>query len=189
MPPVVTESPTSPIVPDDDSRVRENKPAPPTGSAPAPSGTDQHKISYWLNKTDSSNCLTIQPAGSASVSAKCSLDGATLADWVTQDLPKANASLTATIRIETQNSLTKQNFTTASDNTGEHNWRWRCVKTKDAIKQLTVHTVCYEDGNSVAKVFETSDLFVRFVGPETVELTGVKCSSGNDIDMVTCTPK
>jgi hypothetical protein len=189
LPPVAQEPAAPPIVPGDDSKVRENPPQTGGGGAPAAGPSGQNKVSYWLNRTENNNCLTIQPQGSASVSAKCSLEGATLEDWIAQDLTNAGVKLSATIRIETKNATTKQNFVSASDNTGEQNWRWRCVKTKDVTKQISVHTICYEDGNALNKVFESSDLFVRFTGPETVELTGVKCTAGNDIDMVTCTAK
>lgn len=198
IPPVPAEPAAKPPQTDDGSRVKElpnggggGGGGDGGGGAPVvpPAASAKSQVSYWLNKTDSNNCLTIQPQGAASISAKCSLDGATLGDWIAQDLTPANPSQGATIRIETANRVTKQNFTTASDNPADNAWRWRCVKTKDSAKQLTVHTVCYEDGNSTNKVFESSDLFVRFVGPETVDLGAVKCTAANDIDMPTCMPK
>lgn len=188
IPPVPAPSAKPPLT-DDGSRVKEMPAG--GGGVPVvpPAASAKSQVSYWLNKTDSNNCLTIQPQGAASISAKCSLDGATLGDWTAQDLPVSSPSQGATIRIETANRVTKQNLTTASDNPAENAWRWRCVKTKDSAKQLTVHTVCYEDGNSTNKVFESSDLFVRFVGPETVDLGAVKCTAANDLDMPTCMPK
>ncbi|MFZ9519504.1 MAG: hypothetical protein ACO3A4_03410 [Silvanigrellaceae bacterium] len=148
------------------------------------------KIKYWLNKTDNNNCLTIQPVGSASISAKCSAEVGVMTDWVTQEVAAGQGGvLKATIKIDTTEKATSKAIATASDNPGENAWRWRCVKSTDKVTQETVHTVCYEDGNSTAKTFESSDLFVQFVGAKGVELTGVQCSPGVDIDKPTCTPK
>jgi hypothetical protein len=194
------ESPQATQTPMDDVRGREiSAPATgttvpaPTGTTPATapaSGTTPYKINYWLSKTDNSNCLTIQPVGAASISPKCSLDGAQLGVWLSQEVPAtATGSLSATIKVETSDKLTAKKFVSASDNVGEYAWRWRCVKTKDQKAQITVHTVCYEDGNAVNKVYDSSDLFVQFIGPEKVELTGVQCVPGADVDMTKCMPK
>lgn len=148
------------------------------------------KIKYWLNKTDNNNCLTIQPVGSASISAKCTAEIGDTKDWVVQDVAAGEGgTLKATIKIDTTEKATAKMISTASDNTGDNAWRWRCVKSSDSITKVTVHTVCYEDGNSAAKTFDSSDLFVRFVGAGSVDLSGVQCASGADVDMVKCTPK
>lgn len=149
------------------------------------------KVKYWLNKTDNNNCLTIQPVGSASISSKCVSEGATLADWVSQDVPApASGAFKATIKIDTTDKPSAKTFSSASDNVGDNGWRWRCVKTQDKITKVSVHTVCYEDGNAVNKTYESSDLFVQIVGPESVDLGGgVQCTAATDIDQVKCAPK
>ncbi|MEN9824712.1 MAG: hypothetical protein RI953_457 [Pseudomonadota bacterium] len=148
------------------------------------------KIKYWLNKTDNNNCLTIQPVGSASISAKCSAEVVEMKDWVSQEVASgAGGTLKATIKIDTTEKTTARTFASASDNTGENAWRWRCVKSPDPYTKEIVHTVCYEDGNSAAKTFESADLFVQFAGASSVDLFGVQCASGADIDKVKCTPK
>lgn len=149
------------------------------------------KVKYWLNKTDNNNCLTIQPVGGASISSKCVSEGATVADWVSQDVPApASGAFKATIKIDTTDKPSAKTFSSASDNVGENGWRWRCVKTQDKISKVNVHTVCYEDGNAVNKTYESSDLFVQIVGPESVDLGGgVQCTTATDIDQVKCAPK
>lgn len=148
------------------------------------------KIKYWINKTGNDNCLTIQPVGAASISSKCVSEGAKIADYVTTDLPAtADGVLKATIKIDTTENPVARKFSSASDNVGENGWRWRCVKTEDPVSKMVRHTVCYEDGNAINKAFASSDIFVEFEGPSSVQLTGVQCASGADVDKVTCTPK
>ncbi|NBW81900.1 hypothetical protein EBR21_09110 [bacterium] len=153
-------------------------------------GAGKIKIKYWLNRTDNSNCLTIQPVGSASISAKCSAEIGETKDWISQEVAAGQGgTLKATIKIDTTEKTTAKTFSSTSENTGDNDWRWRCVKSTDPVSKLTTHTVCYEDGNSAAKSFESSDLFVQFVGASSVDLVGVQCASGADVDMVKCTPK
>lgn len=194
---------TSGVIPRATEPAREsNLPVtdPPRGDDPAGRGDDRprqptttvgtFKIKYWINKTDNDNCLTIQPVGAASISSKCVSEGAKIADYVSQDVPAtADGVLKATIKIDTTESPVARKFSSASDNVGDNGWRWRCVKTEDPLTKMVRHTVCYEDGNASNKIFASSDIFVEFEGPSSVELTGVRCASGADIDKVTCTPK
>lgn len=176
----VTEPPRG----DDQSGRGDDRPRQP------PTTAGSFKIKYWINKTDNDNCLTIQPVGAASISSKCVSEGATIADYVTQEMPAtADGTLKATIKIDTTESPVARKFSSASDNVGDNGWRWRCVKTEDSVSKIVRHTVCYEDGNATNKVFASSDIFVEFEGPSSVELTGVQCASGTDVDKVTCTPK
>lgn len=147
------------------------------------------KIKYWLNKTENNNCLTIQPSGSALISAKCTADGAVTNTWVTQEAAVANSPFKLSIQVETTPKGSANKVVSATDNLGENGWRWRCVKTQDKVTKVTMHTICYEDGNALAKTFDSSDLFVQLVGPESVEMAGVQCGSGADIDLARCTPK
>ncbi|MEY3901527.1 MAG: hypothetical protein RL189_833 [Pseudomonadota bacterium] len=175
---------TQPPRGDDQSGRGDDRP----GQPPTTAGS--FKIKYWINKTDNDNCLTIQPVGAASISSKCVSEGAKIADYVTQEMPAtADGTLKATIKIDTTESPVARKFSSASDNVGDNGWRWRCVKTEDSVSKIVRHTVCYEDGNATNKVFASSDIFVEFEGPSSVELTGVQCASGTDVDKVTCTPK
>lgn len=168
----------------DDTTPRVTTTAPPVNLVPI-------KIKYVINRTDNNNCLTIQPVGAASISPKCSADGGASLDWVSQDVANpGTGAFKATIKIDTTEKNTERKFSSASDNTGDNGWRWRCVKWQEKVSKLPVHTVCYEDGNALNKSFDSSDLFVDIVGAESVDLGGgVQCEAGTDIERPTCTRK
>lgn len=182
------ESETSPT--GDDSR-GERSPgrAIPVVPAPAP-GAGAVKVSYWLNTTDNSNCLTVQVAGSASaITAPCTGGGRTSPQWIEQTFPSSGVSaFKAVLKVETTDR-TQAKAITSSDNLGDAAWRWRCVTSQDSVSKTFIHTACYEDGNILEKSFESSDLFVQISGPEGVDLGGIQCAKGTSVDLVRCVAK
>lgn len=158
----------------------------PVVPAPAP-GAGEVKVSYWLNTTDNSNCLTVQVAGSATaITAPCTGGGRTSPQWIEQAFPSSAASaFKAVLKVETTDK-TQAKATTSSDNLGGAAWRWRCVTSQDPVSKAFIHTACYEDGNTLDKSFESSDLFVQISGPENVDLGGIQCAKGTSVDLVRC---
>ncbi len=201
----VNPSPAKSPIPDADKGDRlESEPSPtgddirgdrspgraiPVNPAPAP-GAGEVKVSYWLNTTDNSNCLSVQVAGSATaITAPCTGGGRTSPQWVEQAFPSSGASaFKAVLKVETTDK-TQAKATASSDNLGDASWRWRCVTSQDPVSKAFIHTACYEDGNTLNKSFESSDLFVQISGPENVDLGGIQCTKATSVDLVRCAAK
>lgn len=146
------------------------------------------KVSYWLNKTANDNCLTIQPAGTEVITSKCVSEGASTATWVSKSFSAPDNPLKVLLKVDTKEKASEKSFSSQSDNLGDQSWRWRCVKAKDKATQKTITTVCYEDGNALNKKFESSDVFVQFIGPEKIDLGAITCVAGDNIETTTCLP-
>ncbi|MEN9528276.1 MAG: hypothetical protein RI932_149 [Pseudomonadota bacterium] len=144
----------------------------PVGAPPA----EKVKVSYWLNPTANSNCLTLQVQGAASpISAPCTGVTRPSEVWVDNLFPSTGSSaFKLSAKVETtEKSNTK--FESTTDNPGSQAWRWRCFSAQGADASKNVHMLCYEDGNALAKTFESSDLFVQVVGAASVDLGGLQC--------------
>jgi hypothetical protein len=148
------------------------------------------KVSYWLNTTDNSNCLSITVEGDANpISAPCSGGGRTSPQWVDKTFAGAAGGVfKANLKVETTDKVGTK-ITSSSDALGDNAWRWRCVSRQDPVTSKMVHTMCYEDGNdqTLKKTFESSDLFVQIVGPANIDLGSISCVSAKEVDLVRCT--
>lgn len=178
-------------VPSDDSSTGRTLPTNrgpvPSGPAPTTEVNSDVKVSYWLNTTDNSNCLSIAVAGDTSpIAAPCTGGGRTSPQWVDKTFSgAAGAAFKATFKVDTTDKAGNKT-TTSSDAPGDNAWRWRCVSRQDPVTTKMVHTVCYEDGNALDRVFDSSDLFVQIVGPSTVDLGSISCVSAKELDLVRC---
>lgn len=167
--------------------VRGDRPILPPANAPvgAPSA-DKVKVSYWLNPTVNSNCLTVSVEGAAeAVKAPCTGVTRPTARWVDTLFPSTGSSaFKLNVKLETtENSGTK--FESTTDIPGAQAWRWRCFS--DSTKNL--HILCYEDGNALAKTFETSDLFVQVEGASSVDFGAVQCQKVPAASSANCNQK
>lgn len=177
-----------PGVPSGDDQNRGPELQTPPITVPDSSGSSGTKVSYWLNKTDNNNCLTIQVVGAAAaVTAPCSTSESGSPKWVESTFA-ATESLKATLKVDTTDKA-QAKFSSSSDSLGDMAWRWRCVSKVDAASKKNVHVACYEDGNALKKTFESSDLFVQIIGPSTVDLGGIQCTKVTDFDLTTCSGK
>jgi|GEM_PF-739541 len=150
------------------------------------------KVSYWLNATVNSNCVIIQPPNNlAPISSPCSGDGRTTPQWIDSNVAFSGTSaFKPIVTIETTDKAGNK-LSSASNNLGDNAWRWRCISKQDKVTKAFVHTLCYEDGDALTlnKSFDSSDLFVQFVGPEKIDLGGVQCTLVTDVDLAKCSGK
>lgn len=162
----------------------------PEPTAPGGSGAVGTQVSYWLNQTSSTNCLSIQIAGvDSQVSSAC--PATAFGTWVDTEIPSSSQPFKATIKVDTTEK-NQNRFNTSSDQlAADTAWRWRCLSKTDPVSKKSVHVVCYEDGdaNTLSSKFESSDLFIRISGPASVDLGAIKCTQVNDFDMTTCSGK
>jgi hypothetical protein len=195
--PAPARTPSDSAYPDDSGRQSGGGDAtgdrgalPPTNVPPVAPPSEKVKVSYWLNPTDNNNCLTIQVAGAAApVTAPCT--GTTRPQEVFVDnlFPSTGtAPFKLSVKVETTEK-SQAKFESASDNRGAQAWRWRCISSQDPVSKVNVHTLCYEDGNALAKAFDSSDLFVQVVGPEKVEFGDVLCQKVTSVDLGKCMQK
>ena len=199
--PAPAKSPGDTAVPDDSGRqagggdvTGDQSSLPPTNIPPVARPADKVKVRYWLNPTANSNCLTIQVAGASPVTAPCTGTTPPQPVFVDNLYPSTGtAPFKLSVKVATTETALPK-FESASDNTGTQDWRWRCIASEDvnpndATKKVSVHTLCYEDGNSAAKTFDSSDLFVQVVGPASVDFGDLECSKVTIADMNKCAQK